>query len=73
MPSATRPNQALMSKALRIFLHEMVPCVIQEVKTAAGQSIEAAAIQVHSKKIKAASLSKNLKTMTPMLWRRNSP
>ena len=46
MSSANRPNQVLMNKALRIFLDEMVPCVIHEVETAAGQPVETAAIEV---------------------------
>ena len=46
MPSSNRSNQILMNNALRIFLDEMVPCVIQEVETAAGQPIEKAAIEV---------------------------
>ena len=50
MPSANRPNQILMNKALRIFLDEMVPYVIQEVETAAGQPIETAAIEVFGEK-----------------------
>ena len=46
MPSENRSNQILMNNALRIFLDEMVSCVIQEVETAAGQPIETAAIEV---------------------------
>ena len=46
MPSENRSNQILMSNALRIFLDEMVSCVIQEVESAAGQPIEKAAIEV---------------------------
>ena len=50
MPSANRTNQVLMNKALRIFLDEMVPYVIQEVETVAGQPVETAAIQVFGEK-----------------------
>ena len=46
MVSANRSNQVLLNKALRIFLDEMVPCVIQEVETATGQPIETAALEV---------------------------
>ena len=51
MPSANRPNRILMNKALRIFLDEMVPYVIQEVETTAGQPIEVAAIEVFGENV----------------------
>lgn len=46
MSSANRSNQALLNRALSIFLDEMVPCVIQEVEIAAGKPIETAALEV---------------------------
>ena len=45
MASASRPNQVLVNNELKIFLDEMVPCVIQEVENAAGQPIETAVIE----------------------------
>lgn len=46
-----RPNRALLDDAIGIFLHEMVPCVIQDVEAAGGnQPMERAAIAVFGPK-----------------------